>query len=174
MDYDQRALRLLIKSLTASGIQGGHFSWLFQWRFMVHHLSEKAGSVWGNLPKVRKRGGGMLSGKTLYCFFTFEASVNRITREHLLNCYTWATNSSRLPQTVCKIWGNFTVHGEWSLLGPKKFHCTAGQVQVFWHRSACLVKWSGQCGAGAPLFPPCPFTSSSFPPFYFSLSFIGF
>ena len=30
------------------------------------------------------------------------------------------------------------------------------------------------CGAGAPLFPPCPFTSSSFPPFYFSLSFIGF
>ena len=30
------------------------------------------------------------------------------------------------------------------------------------------------CGAGAPLFPPCPFTSSSFPLFYFSLSFIGF
>ena len=30
------------------------------------------------------------------------------------------------------------------------------------------------CGAGACLFPPCPFTSSSFPPFYFSLSFIGF
>jgi len=29
------------------------------------------------------------------------------------------------------------------------------------------------CGAGAPLFPPCPFTSSFFP-FYFSLSFIGF
>jgi len=29
------------------------------------------------------------------------------------------------------------------------------------------------CGAGAPLFPPCPFTSS-FPPFYFSFSFIGF
>ena len=28
--------------------------------------------------------------------------------------------------------------------------------------------------AGAPFFPPCPFTSSSFPPFYFSLSFIGF
>ena len=30
------------------------------------------------------------------------------------------------------------------------------------------------CGAGAPLFPPCPFTSSSFSPFYFSLSVIGF
>ena len=30
------------------------------------------------------------------------------------------------------------------------------------------------CGAGAPLFPPCPFTSSSFLHFYFSLSFIGF
>ena len=30
------------------------------------------------------------------------------------------------------------------------------------------------CGAGAHLFSPCPFTSSSFPPFYFSLSFIGF
>ena len=30
------------------------------------------------------------------------------------------------------------------------------------------------CGAGAPLFSPFPFTSSSFPPFYFSLSFIGF
>ena len=29
-------------------------------------------------------------------------------------------------------------------------------------------------GAGAPLFPPYPFTSSSFPFFYFSLSFIGF
>jgi len=28
-------------------------------------------------------------------------------------------------------------------------------------------------GPGHP-FPPCPFTSSSFPPFYFSLSFIGF
>jgi len=28
-------------------------------------------------------------------------------------------------------------------------------------------------GRGTPL-PPCPFTSSSFPPFYFSLSFIGF
>ena len=24
------------------------------------------------------------------------------------------------------------------------------------------------CGAGAPLFPPCPFTSSSFPRFYFT------
>jgi len=34
--------------------------------------------------------------------------------------------------------------------------------------------WWGPCGAGAPLFPRCPFTSSSFPPFYFSLSFIGF
>jgi len=30
------------------------------------------------------------------------------------------------------------------------------------------------CGVGASLFPPCPFTSSSFPPFNFSLSFIGF
>ena len=30
-------------------------------------------------------------------------------------------------------------------------------------------------GAGAPSpFPPCPFTSSSFVFFYFSLSFIGF
>ena len=39
------------------------------------------------------------------------------------------------------------------------------------HRSACvaLCAW----GRGTPL-PPCPFTSSSFPPFYFSLSFIGF
>ena len=30
------------------------------------------------------------------------------------------------------------------------------------------------CGTGTPLFSPCPFTSSSFPPFYFSLSFICF
>ena len=28
-------------------------------------------------------------------------------------------------------------------------------------------------GRGTPL-PPCPFTCSSFPPFYFSLSFVGF
>jgi len=37
-----------------------------------------------------------------------------------------------------------------------------------------LLLLCAPCGAGAPLFPPCPFTSSSFPPFYFSLSFIGF
>jgi len=39
-----------------------------------------------------------------------------------------------------------------------------------------FVQIHAPCGAGAPLFPssPCPFTSSSFPPFYFSLSFIGF
>ena len=34
--------------------------------------------------------------------------------------------------------------------------------------------FAAPCGAGACLFPPCPFTFSSFPPFYFSLSFIGF
>ena len=37
-----------------------------------------------------------------------------------------------------------------------------------------FIWWMASCGAGAPLFPPCPFTSSSFPPFYFSLFFIGF
>ena len=33
-------------------------------------------------------------------------------------------------------------------------------------------KFLPHVGPGPP-FPPCPFTSSSFPPFYFSLSFIG-
>ena len=30
-----------------------------------------------------------------------------------------------------------------------------------------LPHLTSACGAGAPLFPPCPFTSSSFPPFTF-------
>ena len=43
----------------------------------------------------------------------------------------------------------------------------------FSHRQLAFIQSFAPCGARAPLFPPCPFTSS-FPPFYFSLSFIGF
>ena len=47
------------------------------------------------------------------------------------------------------------------------------------HSPVWSVTWQfavspAPCGAGAPLFPPCPFTSSSFPFFFFFLSFIGF
>ena len=40
--------------------------------------------------------------------------------------------------------------------------------------SSAVISSVAPCWVGAPLFPPCPFTSSSFPPFYFSLFFIGF
>jgi len=42
----------------------------------------------------------------------------------------WAINSGTVPQTVKEMSRNFTVHQEWSLLGTKKFHCTAGQVHT--------------------------------------------
>jgi len=48
-------------------------------------------------------------------------------------------------------------------------------VCVFSHErlESLLIYATAPCGAGAPLFPPCPFTSFFFS-FYFSLSFIGF
>ena len=56
----------------------------------------------------------------------------------------------------------------WLIMTPMSLHYPP-------HYHTILVKQSRvNGGARAPLFPPCPFTSSSFPPFYFSLCFIGF
>jgi len=55
--------------------------------------------------------------------------------------------------------------------------CFCLQVLLYQRRrntNKLLAVVGALCGVGAPLCPPCPFTSSSFPPFYFSLSFIGF
>jgi len=43
-----------------------------------------------------------------------------------------------------------------------------------WRTVKCnIIRSNPRVGPGHPSFPPCPFTSSSFP-LYFSLSFIGF
>ena len=60
-----------------------------------------------------------------------------------------------------------------------KAGCNGGTVKHSRPRSSNGSNWStpggAPCGAGAlSSFSPCPFTSSSFALFYFSLSFIGF
>ena len=107
-----------------------------------------------------------------------------------MSCYSWrwwTTNCSALSQrkVVCRrasrVLSLSHTNIRWSALIVCRSCLNSAADERSWFvcyiycQLLCLLPhFVALCGAGAPLFPPCPFTSSSFPPFYFYLSFTGF